>query len=177
MYHEADSQGSWSVPAKVGRCRDRRYEDGGFSSIDGVLEVEFQLPKTMGEQAANKEEVLDLEIRINGRRLKQGPYPTHIRPARLSPAMCDVMGMGTKGAEPGQEQVLEMQLVNELGENMTTCGSLALTVGVEKCGMLLTQVGNSPAAVRLCERHATCGRGSSGAGYARDPDFAVADSD
>jgi len=36
------------------------------------------------------------------------------------------------GAQPGEEQVLLLQLVNELDENMTTCGaSSAQVVGVK----------------------------------------------
>jgi len=140
VYHETEGLSSWTTKATIGRCSDRVYKEaGGFSSKDGVLDVEFQLPSSLGEEAGGKEIVLDLEVRINGKRLKQGPYSTAIRPARLNPGMCQVMGIGTKGAEPGQDQVLSMQLVNELGDNMTTCGSMALTVGLEKCGALLSK--------------------------------------
>jgi hypothetical protein len=48
---------------------------------------------------------LDLEIRINGKRLKQGPFATNIRPARLSADLSQVYGDGTKGAVPGEEKV------------------------------------------------------------------------
>jgi hypothetical protein len=145
VYHETEGLSSWTTEATIGRCSDRVYKEaGGFSSKDGVLDVEFQLPSSLGEEAAGKEIVLDLEVRINGKRLKQGPYSTAIRPARLNPGICQVMGIGTKGAEPGQEQVLSMQLVNELGDNMTTCGSMALTVGLEKCGALLSKVERYP---------------------------------
>ena len=54
---------------------------------------------------AHSQVALDLEIRINGRRLKQGPFTTNIRPARLSAESCHVYGEGTRGAEPGEEKV------------------------------------------------------------------------
>ena len=48
---------------------------------------------------------MDLEIRINGKRLKQGPFTTNIRPARLSADLSQVYGDGTNGAVPGEEKV------------------------------------------------------------------------
>ena len=61
-------------------------------------------------------------MRVNGRRLKEGPYSTEVHPARLDPAQCVTRGSGTRGAEPGEPKVLTIQLVNELAENMTACG-------------------------------------------------------
>lgn len=75
---------------------------------------------------------LDLEVSVNGKRLKQGPFTTNIRPPRLSSQKCYVFGDGTRGAEPGEEKVLVMQLVNELEENVTSCGSLATISGQYK---------------------------------------------
>jgi hypothetical protein len=49
---------------------------------------------------------LDLEVSVNGRRLKEGPYTTLMRPARLDPAKSLLMGAGMHGAQPGEEQVL-----------------------------------------------------------------------
>ena len=60
---------------------------------------------------------------MNGRRLKEGPYTTVMRPARLDPGKSLLLGPGVRGAQPGEEQVLLLQLVNELDENMTTCSS------------------------------------------------------
>jgi hypothetical protein len=68
---------------------------------------------------------LDLEVSVNGRRLKEGPYTTLMRPARLDPAKSLLIGAGMHGAQPGEEQVLLLQLMNELSENMTTCSSSA----------------------------------------------------
>lgn len=63
MYHETEGLDAWSTRANIGRCSDRVYEEkGGFSSRDGVLDVEFMLPSSLGEKAAGKEIVLDLEV-------------------------------------------------------------------------------------------------------------------
>ena len=63
-------------------------------------------------------------MRVNGTRLKQGPFPTSIRPARLSPPACVAEGDALRGARPGEVQHFALRLVNELRENMTTCGSV-----------------------------------------------------
>ncbi len=60
---------------------------------------------------------------MNGRRLKEGPYTTVMRPARLDPGKSLLLGPGVRGAQPGEEQLLQLQLVNELDENMTTCST------------------------------------------------------
>ena len=63
------------------------------------------------------------QVSVNGRRLKEGPYTTLMRPARLDPAKSVLLGQGVRGASPGEEEVLLLQLVNELSENMTTCST------------------------------------------------------
>jgi len=143
IYHEPGddaSSASWQVPGIIGLCRDNVYHDGTFQVVDGVVMVTFEIPRPSGE-STTKEVALDIEVRVNGRRLKEGPYPTVIRPARLDPANCVISGLGTRGAQPGEEQQLHLQLVNELNENMTTCGSLEEIVGASsehKCSTLST---------------------------------------
>ena len=63
------------------------------------------------------------QVAVNGRRLKEGPYTTVMRPARLDPGKSLLLGAGVRGAQPGEEQQLQLQLVNELDENMTTCST------------------------------------------------------
>jgi hypothetical protein len=79
-------------------------------------------------------------VSVNGRRLKEGPYTTLMRPARLDPARSLLLGPGVRGAQPGEEQVLQLQLVNELDENLTTCSSsgedVVGVVAEAKCGAL-----------------------------------------
>lgn len=137
LYHQPGedmSAASWEAAAVLSACIDAAPMDvGPRGGTDGTFEVEFRLPRTAGEESANRETTVDIQIRVNGRRLKQGPYPTLIRPARLSPADCVVEGAGLRGAQPAQDQRFTMRLVNELGENMTTCGSLADIVGLETC--------------------------------------------
>jgi len=64
-----------------------------------------------------------MQVAVNGRRLKEGPYTTLMRPARLHPGKSLLLGPGVRGAQPGEEQELQLQLVNELDENLTTCST------------------------------------------------------
>ena len=135
IYHEPgdDAPSAWSAVGRLARCRDSIYHESSSDKIDGVLDVTFMVPPHRNMSAESSKELsLDLEVAVNGRRLKEGPYTTLMRPARLDPGKSLLVGPGVHGAQPGEEQVLLLQLVNELDENMTTCGaSSAQVVGVK----------------------------------------------
>ena len=143
IYYEGgdDSAAGWSSSGRLGRCRDSIYHESSAEKIDGLIDVTFMVPHDNMNGSSTKELSIDLEVLVNGRRLKEGPYPTLMRPARLDPARSVLLGPGVRGSQPGQKQVLVLQLINELDENMTTCSASSMQVvgtatAQVKCGDL-----------------------------------------
>jgi len=153
IYHEPgdDAPAAWSALGSLTRCHDSIYHESSAEKIDGVVDVRWTVPHRNLSGESTKELSLDLEVSVNGRRLKEGPYTTLMRPARLDPAKSVLLGQGVRGASPGEEEVLLLQLVNELSENMTTCS----TSGEQVVGTTV-EIGCSALRADACQTRSDC---------------------